>query len=265
MRGGKFLNNWRMAELHAKGGAGPGLELRPTARRSTAPRWPNWVSAILGGHTYPRLAHVGDRTGLELIHPAAKGRLAAADEDTPSSADYEARIKVFAECTITELLMTMSPEYGSAAGSSCSRGARWRCFLARRRRLVVTSCNPGRQTGDGTRWHCCGPGDADRSSSVHPTAWCGRPVLGNLVTEGVQDGGVLKNSRTRFMFDYIVRCSRASTPRRKRPTSGLRTTTLGPTHPGLVAPRRGRAINSEVVRPAAVPHAVCLPLTSHPG
>src|ERR1700683_5079384 len=82
MRGGKFLNNWRMAELHA-------LEA------------PDRVWEL---ETYARLAHVGDRTGLEIIRTMQQKIVSLQQEDHAELGDYEARIKVFAECTITDLL-----------------------------------------------------------------------------------------------------------------------------------------------------------------
>src|ERR1700731_4897138 len=104
MRGGKFLNNWRMAELHAQEAPDRVWELE--AWGALFDRTPDGKISQrnFGGHAYPRLAHVGDRTGLELIRTLQQKIVSLQQDDHNQTGDYEARIKVFAECTITELL-----------------------------------------------------------------------------------------------------------------------------------------------------------------
>src|SRR5262249_49095745 len=104
MRGGKFLNNWRMAELHATEAPDRVWELEawgalfdPTPDGKNSP-------ADVGGHAYARLAHVGDRTGLEMIRTLQQRVVALQQEDAREHGDPEAMIKVFAETTITRLL-----------------------------------------------------------------------------------------------------------------------------------------------------------------
>src|SRR5882757_10360834 len=104
MRGGKFLNNWRMAELHAQEAPDRVWELE--AWGALFDRTPDGriSQRNFGGHTYPRLAHVGDRTGLELIRTLQQKIVSLQQEDFKATGDYEANIRVFAECTATELL-----------------------------------------------------------------------------------------------------------------------------------------------------------------
>src|SRR5712691_9895297 len=104
LRGGKFMNNWRMAELHAKESPERVWELE--AWGAVFDRTPDGKISQrnFGGHEYPRLAYVGDRTGLELIRTLQQKVVALQQEDAITHGDPEARIKVFAETTITELV-----------------------------------------------------------------------------------------------------------------------------------------------------------------
>ena len=103
MRGGKFLNNWRMAELHAQEAPDRVWELETW--RAVRPHQDGRISQRnFGGHTYPRLAHVGDRTGLEIIRTLQQKIVSLQQEDKAELGDYEARIKVFHECSITDLI-----------------------------------------------------------------------------------------------------------------------------------------------------------------
>ena len=101
MRGGKFLNQWRMAELHARRPRTGSGSWRPGAPCSTAPPDGRISQRNFGGHEYPRLAHVGDRTGLELIRTLQQKIVSLQQEDKREFGDYEARLKVFQECTVT--------------------------------------------------------------------------------------------------------------------------------------------------------------------
>src|SRR3974377_1721478 len=104
MRGGKFLNNWRMAELHAKEAPDRVWELE--AWGALFDRTPDGKirQRNFRGHQYPRLAHVGDRTGLEMIRTLQQRVVALQQEDARTQGDPEAMIKVFAETTITPLI-----------------------------------------------------------------------------------------------------------------------------------------------------------------
>src|SRR3979490_167464 len=104
MRGGKFLNNWRMAELHAREAPDRVWELETYGALFDRTKDGRISQRNFGGHTYARLAHVGDRTGLEIIRTLQQKIVSLPQEDFAELGDYAARIRVFAECTITELL-----------------------------------------------------------------------------------------------------------------------------------------------------------------
>src|SRR4030088_1439976 len=113
MRGGKFLNNWRMAELHAMEAPERVWELETYGALFDRTPDGRISQRNFGGHEYPRLAHVGDRTGLELIRTMQQKIVSLQQEDFREHGDYEANLKVFAECTITELVKDGS---GAIAG-----------------------------------------------------------------------------------------------------------------------------------------------------
>src|ERR671915_1361402 len=105
MRGGKFLNQWRMAELHAQEAPQRVWELETYGALFDRTADGKISQRNFGGHEYPRLAHVGDRTGLELIRTLQQKIVSLQQEDKAQYGSYDARIKVFAETTITELLL----------------------------------------------------------------------------------------------------------------------------------------------------------------
>ena len=104
MRGGKFLNNWRMAELHAQEAPDRVWELETYGALFDRTKDGRISQRNFGGHTYPRLAHVGDRTGLEIIRTLQQKIVSLQQEDKAEFGDYEARIRVFHETTITDLI-----------------------------------------------------------------------------------------------------------------------------------------------------------------
>jgi succinate dehydrogenase / fumarate reductase flavoprotein subunit len=214
MRGGKFLNNWRMAELHAKEAPDRVWELETYGALFDRTKDGRISQRNFGGHTYARLAHVGDRTGLELIRTMQQKIVSLQQEDKAELGDYEARIKVFAECTITELIKD-GDRIAGAFGYWRESG-RFVVFDAPAvvlatggigKSFKVTS-NSWEYTGDGHALALRAGATLINMEFVqfHPTGMVWPPsVKGILVTEGVRgDGGVLKNSDgTRFMFDYI--------------------------------------------------------------
>ena len=122
MRGGKFLNHWRMAELHAKEAPDRVWELETWGALFDRTKDGRISQRNFGGHTYARLAHVGDRTGLEIIRTLQQKIVSLQQEDKVELGDYEARIKVFHECTVTDLVKdrpgTGAPgEQGRIAGA----------------------------------------------------------------------------------------------------------------------------------------------------
>src|SRR5438094_7302220 len=116
MRGGKFLNNWRMAELHAKEAPDRVWELEAWGALFDRTPEGRISQRNFGGHTYPRLAHVGDRTGIELIRTMQQKIVSLQQEDFKTYGDYESRLKVFQECTVTRVLKDTASNSGSAAG-----------------------------------------------------------------------------------------------------------------------------------------------------
>jgi succinate dehydrogenase / fumarate reductase flavoprotein subunit len=214
MRGGKFLNNWRMAELHAKEAPDRVWELETYGALFDRLKDGKISQRNFGGHTYPRLAHVGDRTGLELIRTMQQKIVSLQQEDHAELGDYEARIRVFAETTITELIKDGDAIAGAfgyiresgnfvlfeAPAVVLATGGIGKSFK-------VTS-NSWEYTGDGHALALRAGASLINMEFVqfHPTGMVWPPsVKGILVTEGVRgDGGVLKNSDDkRFMFDYI--------------------------------------------------------------
>lgn len=214
MRGGKFLNNWRMAELHAKEAPDRVWELETYGALFDRLKDGKISQRNFGGHTYPRLAHVGDRTGLELIRTMQQKIVSLQQEDYAELGDYEARIKVFAECTITELLKD-----GDAIAGAFGYWRESGQFVLFEAPAVVlatggigksfkVTSNSWEYTGDGHALALRAGASLINMEFVqfHPTGMVWPPsVKGILVTEGVRgDGGVLKNSEgKRFMFDYI--------------------------------------------------------------
>jgi succinate dehydrogenase / fumarate reductase flavoprotein subunit len=201
MRGGQYLNNWRMAELHAKEAPDRVRELE--AWGAVFDRTPDGriLQRNFGGHKYPRLAHVGDRTGLEMIRTLQ------------DYAVYQP-IDVHMECTIVSLLKDENRIAG-ALGYDRERG-RFKLFAAKSvilatggigRAFSVTS-NSWEYTGDGHALaYNAGAALQDMEFvQFHPTGMVWPPsVRGILVTEGVRgEGGILVNREgRRFMFDDI--------------------------------------------------------------
>lgn len=214
MRGGKFLNNWRMAELHAREAPDRVWELETYGALFDRTEDGRISQRNFGGHTYPRLAHVGDRTGLELIRTMQQKIVSLQQEDFAETGDYEARVKVFAECTVTELLKD-GDRIAGAFGYWRESG---RFVLFEAPAIVMATGGIGKSfkvtsnsweyTGDGHALALRAGANLINMEFVqfHPTGMVWPPsVKGILVTEGVRgDGGVLKNSDgERFMFSYI--------------------------------------------------------------
>src|SRR5690348_5079166 len=103
MRGGKFLNNWRMAELHAKEAPDRVWELEYWGALFDRTPDGKISQRNFGGHEYPRLVHVGVRTALEMIRTLQQLVVTLQQQDEQELGDFEARIKVLSECTITRL------------------------------------------------------------------------------------------------------------------------------------------------------------------
>ena len=201
MRGGQYVNNWRMAELHAKEAPARVHELEAWGAVFDRTKEGKISQRNFGGHRYPRLAHVGDRTGLELIR-------------TLQDHGIHQGITVFMEYTIVSLLKDGERVVG-AFGYDRERG-RFRIFKAKAvvvctgglgRAYRVTS-NSWEGTGDGVSlaYHAGAELLDMEFIQFHPTGMIWPPsVMGILVTESVRgEGGVLRNKDgKRFMYDDI--------------------------------------------------------------
>ena len=214
MRGGKFLNNWRMAELHAQEAPDRVWELETYGALFDRTKDGRISQRNFGGHTYPRLAHVGDRTGLEIIRTLQQKIVSLQQEDKRELGDYDARIRVFHECSITEIVKD-GDRVAGAFGYYRETG---KFVLFEAPAIVLATGGIGKSFKvSSNSWEYTGDGHALalRAGSglinmefiqFHPTGMVWPlSVKGILVTEGVRgDGGVLKNSEgKRFMFDYI--------------------------------------------------------------
>lgn len=254
MRGGKMLNNWRMAQLHAQEAPARVLELEQWGALFDRTKDGRILQRDFGGHRYARLAHVGDRTGLEMIrtlqqHAVHKG------------------IDVFMECTIFRLLKDGNRVAG--AFGYWRESGRFVVFTAKAVVLAtggigkawkITS-NSWEYTADGVTGALeAGAELIDMEcQQFHPTGMVWPPsVRGILVTEGVRgDGGALKNSREeRFMFNYIPEFFRAETADTEAEAERWYTDKKNNRRTPDLLPRDevARAINAEVKAGRGSPH-----------
>ncbi|MEU0025503.1 fumarate reductase/succinate dehydrogenase flavoprotein subunit [Streptomyces sp. NPDC006335] len=214
MRGGKFLNQWRMAELHAQEAPDRVWELETWGALFDRTKDGRISQRNFGGHEYPRLAHVGDRTGLELIRTLQQKIVSLQQEDKKETGDYESRLKVYQECTVTRVLKDGSRVSGVFAYDRETG----RFFVLEAPAVVIATGGIGKSFKvTSNSWEYTGDGHAlallagapllnMEFVQFHPTGMVWPPsVKGILVTESVRgDGGVLRNSEgKRFMFDYV--------------------------------------------------------------
>ncbi|WP_369181315.1 fumarate reductase/succinate dehydrogenase flavoprotein subunit [Streptomyces mutabilis] len=214
MRGGKFLNQWRMAELHAQEAPQRVWELETWGALFDRTEDGRISQRNFGGHEYPRLAHVGDRTGLELIRTLQQKVVSLQQEDFRETGDHESRLKVLQECTVTRVLK----EGGKVSGVFGYERETGRFFVLEAPSVVIATGGIGKSFKvTSNSWEYTGDGHAlallagapllnMEFVQFHPTGMVWPPsVKGILVTESVRgDGGVLRNSEgKRFMFDYV--------------------------------------------------------------
>ncbi|HWP56862.1 MAG TPA: fumarate reductase/succinate dehydrogenase flavoprotein subunit [Candidatus Acidoferrales bacterium] len=254
MRGGKLLNNWRMAQIHAQEAPDRVLELEEWGALFDRTKDGLILQRDFGGHRYARLAHVGDRTGLEMIrtlqhHAVHKG------------------IDVYMECTIQRLLKD--------GGRVCGAFGYWResgRFIVFKSKAVVLATggvgkawkitsNSWEYTGDGIALGLDAGADLIDMEMVqfHPTGMVWPPsVRGILVTEGVRgDGGTLKNSEgKRFMFNYIPEFFKAETAETEEEADAWYEDKKNNRRTPDLLPRDevARAINAEVKAGRGSPH-----------
>jgi len=201
MRGGQYLNNWRMAELHAKEAPDRVRELEAWGALFDRTKDGKILQRNFGGHKYPRLAHVGDRTGLEMIR-------------TLQDHGIHQGVEVHMECTVVTLLT----DGDRVVGAFCYERERGRFKVFRAKAVVMATGGIGRAfkitsnsweyTGDGhSLAYNAGAELVDMEFvQFHPTGMIWPPsVRGILVTEGVRgEGGILLNKEgKRFMFNEI--------------------------------------------------------------
>src|SRR5689334_22857141 len=267
MRGGKFLNNWRMAELHAKEAPDRVWELE--AWGALFDRTPDGKISQrnFGGHAYPRLAHVGDRTGLEMIRTLQQRVVALQQEDAREHGDPEAMIKVFAETTVTRLISD-GGRIAGAFGYVRDTGG----FVLFEAPAVILatggigktfkySSNSWEYTADGHALALLAGATLMNMEFVqfHPThmVWP-LSVRGLLVTESVRgDGGVLRNSEgKRFMFNYVPDVFRAQYAETEEEADRWYTDPDHNRRPPELLPRDevARANNAEVKAGRGSPH-----------
>ena len=267
MRGGKFLNNWRMAELHAKEAPDRIWELEAWGALFDRTKDGKISQRNFGGHEYPRLAHVGDRTGLELIRTLQQ-KVVAMQQDDAAVGDPEANIKVFAETTITRLIKDADGKIAGAFGYIRDTGQLVyfeapAVVLATGgigKTFKVTS-NSWEYTGDGHALALLAGANLLNMEFVqfHPTGMVWPPsVRGILVTESVRgDGGVLRNSEgKRFMFDYVPDVFRAQYAETEEEADRWYTDADNNRRPPELLPRDevARSINSELKAGRGSPH-----------
>jgi succinate dehydrogenase / fumarate reductase flavoprotein subunit len=255
MRGGKMLNNWRMAQLHAQEAPERVLELEDWGALFDRTEDGLISQRDFGGHRYARLAHVGDRTGLEMIRTLQQRAVALG-------------IDCFMECTVTDL-------FKGPDGAITGAFAYWRetgSFVVLEAPSVVlatggigksfkVTSNSWEYTGDGHALALRAGASLINMEFVqfHPTGMVWPPsVKGLLVTESVRgDGGVLKNSEgERFMFDYIPEFFKAETADNVEEADRWYDDKKNNRRPPELLPRDevARAINAEIKAGRGSPH-----------
>ena len=271
MRGGKFLNHYRMAELHAQQAPERVWELESWGALFDRTKDGRISQRNFGGHEYPRLAHVGDRTGLEMIRTLQQKIVALQQEDKKLSGDYESRIRVFAECTVTKIFMTGEGDDRRVCGVLAYWRPSGEFVLIETSAVVIATGGIGKSfkvtsnsweyTGDGhaLAMECGGALINMEFVQFHPTGMVWPPsVRGLLVTESVRgDGGVLTNSDgRRFMFDYIPEVFKNKYATTEEEADRWYTDPDNNKRPPELLPRDevARAINAEVKAGRGSPH-----------
>ena len=254
MRGGKLLNNWRMAELHAKESPDRVLELEEWGALFDRTKDGLISQRDFGGHRYARLAHVGDRTGLELIRTLQQRAVALG-------------IDVHMEVNVQRLIK----DGDRVAGAVGYYRATGDLVTFRSKAVVLATGGVGKAWKyTSNSWECTGDGmtlalDAGAELidmeciQFHPTGMVWPPsVRGILVTEGVRgDGGTLKNTEgTRFMFNYIPEFFKSETADSEKEADAWYEDKKNNRRTPDLLPRDevARAINSEVKAGRGTPH-----------
>ncbi|MFC6284952.1 fumarate reductase/succinate dehydrogenase flavoprotein subunit [Nocardioides sp. GCM10027113] len=260
MRGGKMLNHWRMAQLHAQEAPERVQELEDWGALFDRTEDGLISQRDFGGHRYARLAHVGDRTGLEMIRTLQQRAVALG-------------IDVFMECTVTELLKDEAgPDGGDRIAGAFGYWRETGRFVVFEAPSVIlatggigksfkVTSNSWEYTGDGHALALRAGASLLNMEFVqfHPTGMVWPPsVKGLLVTESVRgDGGILKNSEgKRFMFDYIPEFFKAETADNEDEADRWYDDKKNNRRPPELLPRDevARAINAEIKAGRGTPH-----------
>ncbi len=261
-----MLNNWRMAQLHAQEAPDRVQELEAWGALFDRTEDGRILQRDFGGHRYARLAHVGDRTGLELIRTLQQ-RAVSMDID------------VFMECKILRLLTDADGVVSGAVGYWRPTGE---IVVFSAKAVVLATGGVGKSWKyTSNSWECTGDGHAMalwagadlidmECVQFHPTGMVWPlSVRGLLVTEGVRgDGGVLRNSEgQRFMFDYVADMFRAETADTEEEADRWYEDHTAGRRPPELLPRDevARAINTEVKAGRGSPHGGVLPRHRHAG
>ena len=255
MRGGKYLNNYRMAELHAKEAPDRVLELEQWGALFDRTKDGKILQRDFGGHRYARLAHVGDRTGLELIRTLQQKVVSMGTD-------------VFMECKVLKLV---HDDEGRVAGAIAYRRPTGEFVTFGAKAVILATGGSGKSwkftsnswegTGDGHAMALWAGAELIDMECIqfHPTGMVWPlSVRGLLVTEGVRgDGGVLRNSEgKRFMFDYVAPMFRAETAESEEEADKWYDDHTAGRRPPELLPRDevARAINAEVKAGRGSPH-----------
>ena len=255
IKGGKHLNNWKMAKIHAEQAPERILELEKWGAVFDRTKDGKINQRNFGGHRYPRLAHVGDRTGLEIIRTVQDKVI------------HQENIDIFMECTVAKIIT----EKEQAVGALAYYRNNGNLVAIHAKAIVVATGGIGKAyrvtsnsweyTGDGHSLAYLAGADLQDMEFIqfHPTGMVWPPsVKGTLVTEGVRgEGGILLNNKgERFMFNYIPEAFAAETAKDEKEANDWLNGIEGAMRPPELLTRDvvAKAIMKEVKEGRGSPH-----------
>ena len=255
IRGGKYLNNWKMAKIHAEQAPERIMELEKWGAVFDRTKDGKINQRNFGGHRFPRLAHVGDRTGLEIIRTVQDKVI------------HQKNVDILMECTVVKILTENNQAIGALAyyrnnGKLVSIQAKSIIMATGGigKAYRVTS-NSWEYTGDGHSLAYLAGADLQDMEFIqfHPTGMVWPPsVKGTLVTEGVRgEGGILLNNKNeRFMFNYIPEAFAAETAKNEKEANDWLKGVKGAMRPPELLTRDvvAKAIMNEVKEGRGSPH-----------
>ena len=255
IKGGKKLNNWRMAQIHAQQAPERIMELERWGAVFDRTKDGKINQRNFGGHRYPRLAHVGDRTGLEIIRTVQDKVI------------HQENIDILMECTVTKIFA----ENNQAIGALAYYRNNGKLVVIEAKAIIVSTGGIGKSyritsnsweyTGDGHALAYLTGADLQDMEFIqfHPTGMVWPPsVKGTLVTEGVRgEGGILLNNKNeRFMFNYIPEAFAAETAKSEKEANDWLNGVEGAMRPPELLTRDvvAKAIMKEVEAGRGSPH-----------